>query len=220
MEASGEIFNECFDDVLAIVIHNNVPYIYGPSGTGKGTITKLIADELGLINIDTGAMYRCIALEALEKGINSVDKKQELIDIAIRNKEVTNFVSPVSAIIEIREIMVKLQRKMSEGKNVIMEGRDITTVVFPNADVKIYLDADEEERARRRYEENMLKGIETTFAETLESIKKRDYNDRTKKVGALKIAEDAIVIDTTKMSIEEVKNKVKEIIEEKMESKE
>ena len=98
-----------------------------------------------------------------------------------------------------------------------MEGRDITTVVFPNADVKIYLDADEEERARRRYEENMLKGIETTFAETLESIKKRDYNDRTKKVGALKIAEDAIVIDTTKMSIEEVKNKVKEIIEEKME---
>ena len=220
--------------------------IDGPSGTGKGTITKLIADELGLINIDTGAMYRCIALEALEKGINSVDKKQELIDIAknikieiknqagnqqilkngkdvtgeIRNKEVTNFVSPVSAIIEIREIMVKLQRKMSEGKNVIMEGRDITTVVFPNADVKIYLDADEEERARRRYEENMLKGIETTFAETLESIKKRDYNDRTKKVGALKIAEDAIVIDTTKMSIEEVKNKVKEIIEEKMESKE
>jgi len=220
--------------------------IDGPSGTGKGTITKLIADELGLINIDTGAMYRCIALEALEKGINSVDKKQELIDIAknikieiknqagnqqilkngkdvtgeIRNKEVTNFVSPVSTIIEIREIMVELQRKMAEGKNIIMEGRDITTVVFPNADVKIYLDADEEERARRRYEENMLKGMETTFAETLESIKKRDYNDRTKKVGALKIAEDAIVIDTTKMSIEEVKNNVKEIIEEKMESKE
>lgn len=217
--------------------------IDGPSGTGKGTITKLIADELRLINIDTGAMYRCIALEALEKGINSVDKKQELIDIAknikieiknqagnqqilkngkdvtgeIRNKEVTNFVSPVSAIIEIREIMVKLQRKMSEGKNVIMEGRDITTVVFPNADVKIYLDADEEERARRRYEENMSKGMKTTFAETLESIKKRDYHDKTREVGALTIAEDAIVVDTTKMSIEEVKNKVKEIIEEKME---
>lgn len=212
--------------------------IDGPAGTGKGTIAKLIAQELGLVNIDTGAMYRCITLEALRHGINSIEEKQKLIEIAknikiemkntngnqeiflngenvtnkIRSVEVSAFVSPVSSIPEIRELMVNLQRKMTEGKNVIMEGRDITTVVFPHANVKIYLDADVEERARRRYEENKEKGIETTFEETLEAVKKRDYNDMHKPVGALKIAEDAIVVDTTKMTIEEVKEKVKEII--------
>ena len=101
---------------------------------------------------------------------------------------------------------------MAEGKNVIMEGRDITTVVFPNANVKIYLDADVEERARRRYEENKEKGMKTTFEETLEAVKTRDYNDMHKAIGALKIAEDAIVVDTTKMTIEEVKEKVKDLI--------
>lgn len=212
--------------------------IDGPAGTGKGTITKLIAQELGLINIDTGAMYRSITLEALRQGINSIEEKEKLIEIAknikiemkntdgnqeiflnsedvtnkIRSAEVSGFVSQVSSIPEIRELMVNLQRKMAEGKDVIMEGRDITTVVFPNANVKIYLDADVEERAKRRYKENKEKGMQNTFEETLEAMKKRDYNDMHKPVGALKIAEDAIVVDTTNMTIEQVKGKVKEII--------
>ena len=212
--------------------------IDGPAGTGKGTITKLISQELGLVNIDTGAMYRCITLQALRKGITTIEEKEKLIEIAknieiqiqnnsgnqkiflngedvtteIRSLEVSAFVSPVSSIPEIRELMVSLQRKMAEGKDVIMEGRDITTVVFPDANVKIYLDADVEERAKRRYEENKAKGIQTSFAETLEAVKKRDYNDMHKPVGALKIAEDAIIVDTTKMTIEQVKEKVKTII--------
>ncbi len=215
--------------------------IDGPAGTGKGTITKLIAQELKLVNIDTGAMYRCVTLQALKQGINTIEKKEELINIAkniyiqlenyngeqkillngedvtseIRSIEVSGFVSPVSSIPEIRELMVDLQRKMAEGKDVIMEGRDITTVVFPNANVKIYLDADVEERAKRRYKENIAKGMKETYEEILDKIKTRDYNDMHKEVGALKIAEDAIVIDTTKMSIEEVKNKVKDIILER-----
>ena len=212
--------------------------IDGPAGTGKGTIAKLIAQELNLVNIDTGAMYRSITLEALRQGINSIEEKEKLIEIAknikiemtnnngeqeiflngknvskeIRSAEVSGFVSQVSSIPEIRELMVNLQRKMAEGKNVIMEGRDITTVVFPNANVKIYLDADVEERAKRRYKENKEKGMQTTFEEKLEAMKKRDYNDMHKPVGALKIAEDAIVVDTTNMTIDEVKEKVKEII--------
>ncbi len=213
--------------------------IDGPAGTGKGTITKLISQELDLVNIDTGAMYRCIALKALREGIHDINDREKLISIAknvkielenydgnqvvllnnedvskeIRSKEVTAFVSPVSSIPEIREEMVSLQRKMAEGRDVIMEGRDITTVVFPNANVKIYLDADVEERAKRRFKENQEKGITAmTYEETLEAVKQRDYNDMHKPVGALKIAKDAIVVDTTKMTIEEVKNKVKEII--------
>ena len=113
---------------------------------------------------------------------------------------------------EVRKIMVDLQRKMAEGQDVIMEGRDITTVVFPNANVKIYLDADVEERARRRFLENKEKGIEMTYEETLEAVKKRDYNDMHKPVGALKIAKDAIVVDTTNLNIGQVEEKVKEII--------
>lgn len=215
--------------------------IDGPAGTGKGTITKLVAEELNLLNIDTGAMYRCIALECLKKGITTISEKERIIEITknidiqikheqgiqltflngknvsetIRSKEVTDFVSPVSSIPEVRQIMVDLQRKIAQGKNIIMEGRDITTVVFPNADVKIYLDADVNERAKRRFEENQEKGIEMTYEETLETLKVRDYNDINKPVGALKIAEDAVVIDTTEMTIEEVKKKIVEIIQKK-----
>ena len=110
---------------------------------------------------------------------------------------------------------MNLSRKIAEGKDVIMEGRDITTVVFPKAQVKIYLDADVEERAKRRFKENQEKGILGSYEEVLENVKTRDYNDMHKKVGALKIAEDAIVVDTTTMTIEEVKQKVKEIILER-----
>ena len=207
--------------------------IDGPAGTGKGTVTKLISKELGLVNIDTGAMYRCVALQALRqeriiqiaknidiKMKNEGEEQQvylngENVSKEIRTKEVSAFVSPVSSIPEVREIMVELQRKMAQNADVIMEGRDITTVVFPNADVKIYLDASVEERAQRRYKENQEKGIDMTYEEVLEAIKTRDYNDMHKPVGALKIAEDAIVIDTTHLTIGQVKGKVKDIIFDK-----
>jgi cytidylate kinase len=215
--------------------------IDGPAGSGKGTVTKKIANKLGLINIDTGITYRCVALEVLNKNI-SLDNKEEIIEIArnikididntpngdnvyldgkdvtkdIRSKEVTKIVSPVSSIKEVRFLMVDMQRKLAEGKNVIMEGRDICTYVFPNADVKIYLDASIEERAKRRYKENQEKGIEMTYEEVYESIRKRDENDKTKEIGALKIAEDSIVVDTTSLTIDDVVEKIIEIIKEKL----
>ncbi len=217
--------------------------IDGPSGTGKGTITKLIAQELGLVNIDTGAMYRCIALTCLDKGIANNEERERIIEIAkkvdiqiqhngteqeifldnrnvsekIRTQEVTMMSSQVAVIPEVRKVMVDLQRKMAEGKDIIMEGRDIATEVFPNAQVKIYLNATSEERANRRYKENQEKGInlDVAYEEILRTIEKRDYNDSHRAVGALKVADGAIVVDTTKMSIEEVKEKVKEIILER-----
>ena len=112
--------------------------------------------------------------------------------------------------------MVELQRKMAQNNDVVMEGRDITTVVFPNADVKIYLDASIEERAKKRFKENQEKGIEMTYEEVYESIRKRDENDKTKEIGALKIAEDSVIVDTTRLTIDEVVDKIIEIIKTKM----
>src|SRR5574344_143070 len=208
--------------------------IDGPAGTGKGTITALISKEMGLVNIDTGATYRCVALATLRNNIK-LEEKDKIIDLVdkididiksekgkqtillngedvsyeIRGKEVSKIVSQISSIVEVRLKLVELQRKLAKGKDVIMEGRDITTYVFPKADVKIYLDADEEERANRRYKENKEKGIDTSYEEVLENIKARDKNDKEKEVGALKVAEDATVIDTTLLSINQVKNQVK-----------
>ena len=211
----------------------------GPAGSGKGTVTKKIEEKMGFLNLDTGATYRCVALQVLKENVKLEDEEKIIkianeIDIKIdntgskdiillngedvskeiRTKEVTSIVAPISSIIPGREKMVDVQRKLATGKNVIVEGRDIGTVVFPNADIKIYLDASQEIRAKRRYEENIQDGMETTYEEILESIKMRDYNDMHRKVGALKKAEDAIVIDTSKLSIEEVVNKIEEIIQE------
>ena len=214
--------------------------IDGPAGSGKGTVTKQVANKLGLINIDTGATYRCVALEALNQKVN-INDKEKLIKIAkeikidinpttegdiiylngkdvtkeIRSKEVTKTVSPISSIKEVRYEMVNLQRKLAEGKNVIMEGRDICTYVFPNADVKIYLDASLEERAKRRYKENQEKNIDMTYEEVIENITKRDENDKAKEIGALKIAEDSVIVDTTNLTIDEVVEKIINIIKEK-----
>ena len=133
----------------------------------------------------------------------------------IRSKEVNDIVSEVSRIVPLRIGITDLLRKMAEGKDVVMEGRDITTYVFPNAEVKIYLDAKPEERAKRRYKENMEKGIKTSYEEVLENVIRRDTNDKNKKVGALKIADDAIVIDTTQKTIEEVVEEIEKIIKDR-----
>ena len=221
--------------------------IDGPAGSGKGTITKKIANQIGLVNIDTGITYRCVALKALrENAIQNgvIDKEKtialsKIIDIEIQNtptgdivfldgenvtkeireKAVTEVVSPVSSITEVRLEMVNLQRKSAIGKDIIMEGRDICTYVFPNADVKIYLDATEEERALRRYKEMQEKGIEMSYEEVLENIRKRDENDKHKEIGSLKLAPDSIIVDTTNMTIEEVTEKIIEIINEKRNQK-
>ena len=215
--------------------------IDGPAGSGKGTITKLVGEELGLINIDTGATYRCVALETLNRKIQ-IEQKKEIVKLLdeiniefkqfenekkvflngtdvtskIRSKEVSQIVSQVSSIIEVRLKMVDLQRRLAEGKNVIMEGRDIGTYVFPNANVKIYLDASAKERANRRFKQNQEAGIDMDYEEILQNIKMRDKNDMEKEMGALKQADDAIYLDSTNLSIEEVKNKIVEIIKAKM----
>ena len=214
--------------------------IDGPAGTGKGTVTEILSKKFNLINIDTGATYRCVTLDMLNKGIklDELDKIKELlknlqielkvekgkqlvflngkeVTKEIRNKEVSGLVSQVSSIKEVRLSMVELQRKMAEGKNVIMEGRDIGTYVFPTADVKIYLDADLEERAKRRFKQNVEKGLTMSYVEVIENIKKRDENDKQKEIGALKVARDAEVIDSTSMSINEVVREISSIIKKK-----
>lgn len=212
--------------------------IDGPSGTGKGTITEYISKKYNLINFDTGAMYRCVTLELINNKISTkeINKIAEVLlkikieqsnekesikfylngkDVTkeIRTKEVDELVSQVSHIPEVRTAMVELQRKMAYEKKVIMDGRDIGTNVFPSANVKIYLDASQEERAQRRYRQNKEKGIDISYEEIVKNIEYRDNNDKTSIVAPLKKADDAILIDTTSMSIEEVVDRVSNIIE-------
>lgn len=212
--------------------------IDGPAGSGKGTITKMIEKKLGIFNLDTGVTYRCVALETLRRNIDLEDE-EKIIQIAneinieiekkdgkdrvylngenvtsrIREMDVSNIVSIVSSIVPVRTKMVEVQRNLAKGKDVIVEGRDIGTVVFPNADLKIYLDASVEVRADRRYKEMIEKGIEGTYEEVLENIKTRDYNDMHKEVGALKVADGAVIIDSSNLTIEEVTERVIEEIE-------
>lgn len=211
--------------------------IDGPAGSGKGTIAKLLSERLKFINIDTGAMYRCVALKMLENKIDlenydEIHKILNEIDIDfegekvilngqdvskdIRTIEVSNFVSPVSTIGFVREKMVDLQRNLGRKTNVVMEGRDIGTVVFPDAEVKIYLDATPEERARRRVAQNTANNIESNYEQILKDIIERDTRDSTREISPLKKAYDAVVIDSTNLTIEEVVSKVIELVKSKM----
>ncbi len=211
--------------------------IDGPAGAGKGTVTEEVSKRLGLVNIGSGSAYRAVALETINKGI-AINETEKIIDLLdkikiefgmknnkdiiylngedvterIREKDVSQTVSQVSSIKEVRFKLNDIFRKCADGKNVIMEGRDIGTYVFPNADVKIYLDATPEERANRRFRQNKEKGIEMTYEEVLENIKMRDKNDMEKEIGALAKAEDAIYIDSTGMSVEEEVQKVLDVI--------
>lgn len=208
--------------------------IDGPAGSGKGTIAKKIAAKIGAVNIDTGAMFRCVALEALRENI-SLEEKDKIKEILnsiniklkpngeiflngenvsreIRTEEVSSYSSPISTIQEVREKLLTLQRDMAKSQDIVMEGRDIGTVVFPNADVKIYLDASPEERAKRRILQNKEKGIDSDYKEILDEIKKRDYRDMTRELAPLKKAEDAVYIDSTNLTIEQVLEKILKII--------
>lgn len=211
--------------------------IDGPAGSGKGTVAKLISEKLGFVNIDTGATFRCIALAMIQKDIKKEeeDKIRELlnhIDInmkqdgtvllngeivtdRIRENDVNTLVSPISVIKIVRDKLLDVQRKIAEGKNVVMEGRDIGTVVFPDADVKIYLDASPEERAKRRLKQNQEKGIESSYEEVLQNIIDRDKRDSSREIAPLKQADDAIYLDSTLLSIEEVVEKITDIIKAK-----
>ncbi|MFA6678124.1 MAG: (d)CMP kinase [Acholeplasmatales bacterium] len=205
----------------------------GPAGSGKSTICDIVAERLNIIHIDTGSMYRAITYLALEKKIDLNDEKSygfvkdtsivyeenkifaNGIDVTeqIRSLEVTKNVSKVSSFPSVRKHLVKLQRKASKGKNVIMDGRDIGSVVLPNADLKIFLTANIEERAKRRMLELHAKGQDVDLLMMIEDIKIRDHKDSTRKVSPLIIPKDAIIVDSTNYSIEEtVEAIIKEIL--------
>ena len=206
--------------------------IDGPAGSGKSTISKLVAKDLDLIYLDTGAMYRLVTLKALKMGIldenlENLDKINELLDNLeidiredgfyldgvdvseeIRKPIVSENVSKIAAIKEVRIKMVDLQRAFSKAKNVILDGRDIGTVVFPNADLKVFLVADARERANRRYKELTEKGENVSLEEIYQNILMRDKIDSTREEAPLKKAEDAVEVDTTSKNIAEVKEKI------------
>lgn len=216
---------------------NYIIALDGPAGSGKSTIAKVIAKNFGLTYLDTGAMYRMVALYILENNIdfNNVadvenilnNIKVDIIDdkfilngkdvsLEIRTPEVTKIVSPVSAIKAVRVKLVDLQREISKGKKVILDGRDIGTVVFPNADLKVFLIASPEERAKRRVKDYASKGITEDFETVLKDILERDHTDSTRKESPLKKAEDAIEVDTSFLNIEESVQAISNLIKEKI----
>lgn len=214
--------------------------IDGPAGTGKGTITKILAEKLNLLNIDTGAMYRCVTLSCIKDKVSVQDEKEiekilKNIDIKlkfesgnqkvylngenvsedIRTPEVDANVAKFAALKIVRDKLTPMQRKIAEENDVIMEGRDIGTVVFPNADVKIFLDCSLEERAKRRYKQNLEKGINESYDDVLEAIKERHKLETERKIAPFVKADDAILVDSTSLTIEETVKKIEDIIEEK-----
>lgn len=208
--------------------------IDGPAGSGKSTISKKVCDILGFTHIDTGAMYRAVTLEALNRGIDLENPENYafLNDISIvyendkiilngksvgreiRSTRVADNVSTVAKMAVVREKMVELQQKAALNGKILMDGRDIGYVVLPNANIKIFLTASVEERAKRRYKE--LSNTETNYQEVLENIKTRDYKDSNREINPLRQAEDAILLDTTNMTIDEVVAEIVRLINERL----
>lgn len=203
--------------------------IDGPAGAGKSTIAKRLADKMGYTYIDSGAMYRALTLKVLRDNIPMKDKNSiiglaektdidfrsnsiyldgDIVDREIREENVNRNVSYIAAIPEVRKLMVELQRKISRNKNVVMDGRDVGTVIFPKANVKLFITASVEERAKRRYKELKQKGYDAEIQDIRSQIEKRDNIDTTREDSPLVAASDAVIIDTTGKSIEEVLNEV------------
>ena len=221
---------------------NYVIAIDGEAGTGKSTLAKNIALKYGIVYLDTGAMYRCVTLTCINRGIEpenidgvndvlkditiTFEKEGEKTFVICNGKDVTeeirttrvdSYVAKFAAIKEVRDKMTPLQREMGKTSKVVMEGRDIGTVVFPDADVKIYLDCSEEERANRRYKKKKKKGIECTYEEVLANIKERHKLETQRDIAPLTVAKDARYIDTTNLNLQEVEDLVVSIIREKVE---
>jgi cytidylate kinase len=219
--------------------------IDGPSGAGKSTVARSLARRLGYIYIDTGAMYRSLALRAKGRGISPEDElalkrlavslrirfategeqtrvfsEGEDITEAIRTPEISRLASAISKRRGVREALVQMQREMGKEGGVVLEGRDIGTVVFPGADVKFYLDAESSERIRRRYDEMIEKGVKVDLGETREELLQRDYNDTHRAHSPLKKAIDAVFIDSTHRSVEEVVEEMVRVVKKRMRSEE
>lgn len=213
--------------------------IDGPAGAGKSTVAKAIAKDLGIVYLDTGAMYRTCGLLCQRNGL-TIEQKNEIIELvkeavidirfidgqqyiylndedvsdAIRSPEISVWASDVSAIPEVRVQMVEMQREIAKKQEIVMDGRDIGTYVLPDAEVKIFLTADVEERARRRHKELKEKGSDASYGEVLADIKYRDKQDSSRSFAPLKQAEDAILIDSSHMKQEEVVDYVIKIVKE------
>ena len=216
--------------------------IDGPAGAGKSSLSKEVAKELSFIYVDTGALYRTIGLAALRKGLKKEDKAEIIsmlndIDVKlsfndegtqivllngedvssyIRTPEASMFASAVSAIPEVRAFLLDLQRNMAKSDNVIMDGRDIGTVVLPDAKIKIFLTASPEKRAMRRHKENIEKGIDSTYEEVLKDVNQRDYQDSHREIAPLKPAEDSVLVDTSDYDFEGSKELLLKVIKERM----
>jgi cytidylate kinase len=211
--------------------------IDGPSGAGKSTVARVLAKRLGYVYIDTGAMYRTVALMTNERAVSVKDEKAlvqlasvlhisfvkegedirvlcdgEDVTEAIRSPEISLLASEISKKKGVRKALVQMQRRMERGGGVVLEGRDIGTVVFPNADVKFYLDAQIEERARRRFKELGEKGIGVDFKGTLQEVMQRDHSDMHRIHSPLKKAADAVLIDSTHRSAEEVVKEMRQVV--------
>jgi cytidylate kinase len=219
--------------------------IDGPAGAGKSTIARAVAEETGFTYIDTGAMYRAVALAAMREDLDPEDDADAIgelagrlrfefravgdehhlfvdgedVERAIRTPEVGNLSSPVSAIPRVREHLVAAQRRMAEREPVVMEGRDIGTVVFPDALLKVFLTASAEERARRRYEQRREQGEDADYEQILADQRARDRRDTTREVAPLRRADDAVEIDSDPLTIEEVVERVMELLEDRLEDR-
>ena len=214
----------------------------GPSGAGKSTVAKALAKKLGIIYVDTGALYRTVGLFVKRNGIDKDDESSvisclerinldmqfidgeqiitlngERVGDSIRTGEIAMYASRVSAIPEVRAFLLETQRKIARENSVVMDGRDIGTVIMPDAEVKIFMVASAEARAERRYKELIAKGENCTLEEVLNDIKTRDNNDSTRKTAPAVPAEDAVFLDNSELDIEETVNKAIEIIKSKVE---